>query len=208
MEQLFHVQTAGNIADTGTRPDLLTVEMLKPGSDWLDGKEWMKRSVEKAIDMGVIKSTAEIKLNNDAKKIFKEGIIYEDFENFISVNTNMSNFTKTTSSQKVIEREQFSGYIFPPLKRSLRPTVRIIALVLRAVQRFKKLLVKKRIKDGNMDKSELRNLNFPPPKFTSFSVLSGKAEFTTITDPLVKVFGAHGFHSKPEKMIMLSKGPY
>ena len=103
--------------------------------------------------MGVIKSTAEIKLNNDAKKVFKEGIIYEDFENFATVNNNMSHFTKTTDSQKIIEREQFSDYIFPPLKRSLRPTIRIIALVLRAVQRFKKLLVKKRIKDGSVDKS-------------------------------------------------------
>ena len=204
LEHLFHVQTAENIADTGTRPDLLTVEMLKPGSEWLDGKEWMKRSVGEAIDMGVIKSTAEIKLNNDAKKVFKEGIIYEDFENFATVNNNMSHFTKTTDSQKIIEREQFSDYIFPPLKRSLRPTVRIIALVLRAVQRFKKLLVKKRIKDGSVDKSELQNLNFPPPKFTSFSVLSGKAEITTITDSLVKVFGANGFQSKSEKKIMLT----
>ena len=64
--------------------------MLKPGSDWIDGKEWMKEPVEKAIDMGVIKSTSDIKLNNDAKKVFKEGIIYETIENFVSVNTNIS----------------------------------------------------------------------------------------------------------------------
>ena len=33
LQNLFHVQTDENIADTGTRPDLITAELLKPGSD-------------------------------------------------------------------------------------------------------------------------------------------------------------------------------
>ena len=201
LEHLFHVQTKENIADTGTRPDLLSADMLKPGSDWIDGKEWMKEPVEKAIDMGVIKSTSDIKLNNDAKKVFKEGIIYETIENFVSVNTNISHSIKTADNQKIIDRELFSLYIFPPLKRSFRPTVRIIALILRAVNKFKKLLVKKHVKEGKLDKVELQNLNFPPPKFTSFNVLSGKSN----TVNLVEVFGADGFRVKSEKKIMLTE---
>ena len=39
-EQWFHVETHNNIADLGTRP--ASVEELKPGSDWLEGKPWMK----------------------------------------------------------------------------------------------------------------------------------------------------------------------
>ena len=78
----------------------------------------MKKTVQDAIDMGTIKSTAEIRLNNDAKKLFKEGIIYENIENNVNI------ITKTTDNKKVIEREQFSNYIFPPLKRSIsRPRV-------------------------------------------------------------------------------------
>ena len=85
LENLFHVQTGENIADTGTRPDLLTADMLKPGSDWIQGKDWMKKTVGEAIDTGIIKSTKDIILNNNAKKLFKEGIIYEDIESSVNV---------------------------------------------------------------------------------------------------------------------------
>ena len=51
--------------------------MLMPGSDWLSGVPWMNMPIEKAIQSGVIKNTNEIKLTNNAKKVFREGIIHD-----------------------------------------------------------------------------------------------------------------------------------
>ena len=51
-----------------------------------------------------------------------------------------------------------------------KPTVKTIALILIAAQKFKKLLIKKKIKEGKADVYGLQSLNLPPPKFTSFTV--------------------------------------
>ena len=122
MENLFHVDGKENISDLGTRPDLLTVEQLSPGSEWLAGKPWMRCSVENAIESGVLKKTKDIILDNEKKKIFKEAIIYDSFDDQIKATTVL-----TVDIKKVVERESYSRYIYPPLKRSFRPTVRIIA---------------------------------------------------------------------------------
>ena len=48
----------------------------------------------------------------------------------------------------------------------------------------------------------MQSLNFPPPKFTSFSVLSGK---TIDTGPLRTVFNVEGFLTNfQKKMFMLT----
>ena len=56
IENLHHVDGKSNVADIGTRPDLLIAEQLLPGSDWIRGKAWMKLPVEEAIKIGVIRS--------------------------------------------------------------------------------------------------------------------------------------------------------
>ena len=63
-----------NPTDVGTRPELITADSVRPGSVWLAGKDWMKCSMEKAKERGVIKTVEDIKLSNDKKKTFKEGI--------------------------------------------------------------------------------------------------------------------------------------
>ena len=158
-----------NISDLGTRPNLLTVEQLSAVSEWLNGKQWMKKSVENAIEKGVVKKTKDIILDNDKKKIFKEAIIYDSFDDQDKV----AAIVNTVDCKKVVERENFSMYIYPPLKRSFRPTVRIIALVLTAVAKFKKGRLLAKLKQGEPVKTELSNLNFPPVKFKAFPLLVG-----------------------------------
>ena len=333
MGDLFHIDGKENVADIGTRPDNLTAQQLRPGSEWLDGKEWMTRTVNKAVESGILKSTKDIKLDNDSKKVFKEGVIYDSFENvnnveesnvkksfdikandaeedrkmsqgykyifksvkklstyeltklkerladgsqvrrlsfvFRSPNNSPSmsdlnsmlekysraiieqetdqeaadkvkeneaesqakrnpvyedsdehyrrihkasnhylafseeqgdpkphnihinyaatcydancksfdinNKVSAVNCEKVIERENFSNYLFPPLKRSFRPFIRIIALVLTACKKFKKgMLIAKKKKNGQVGEAELRNINFPPVKFIVFPMILGE----------------------------------
>ena len=63
------------LMDAGTRPDLVTLETVKPGSLYLSGAPWMQLPIEEAKEKGFIKSVQKIKLNNDSKKVLKEGVM-------------------------------------------------------------------------------------------------------------------------------------
>ena len=126
LDQLFHVQGQENCADTGTRPSSVSMESILPGSEWLEGKNWLKESHTTAVANGIIKSVHEIKLSNEAKKVMKEGIIFDQFE----ADDTMVAVAKINviDVRKVAEREAFAEYIYPPLKRSFRSLVRITSL--------------------------------------------------------------------------------
>ena len=167
-ENLYHVAGKENVADTGTRPELLKPDHLMPGSEWLCGKSWMQETLYKAIDSGAIKSVENIKLDNEAKKILKEGIMLDSTLNTIS--TEM----KLTISAKVIERETFSNYVYPPLKYRFPKFVRIVGYILLAVKKFKYGMVVSRQGRGLpvSDGSTVDSFASKPPKFKMFGVLS------------------------------------
>ena len=168
LDILHHVEGKENPTDVGTRPELITAECVRPGSVWMKGKPWMQMSIEEAKEVGVIKTVEDIKLTNDKKKVFKEGIVYDTFE---EADPTIFAVAKgaTLDAQKIYERQVFSNYIFPPLKRSFKAMVRITALVIVAVKKFKKLLLKKQIQREEKPKSVLKSLDFDPPKFTVFN---------------------------------------
>ena len=64
-------------ADCGTRPDKVTVEDILVGSKWHSGEQWMTWPVQKAIDEDCIKSVSELRMNDDEKEEFKDGVIFE-----------------------------------------------------------------------------------------------------------------------------------
>ena len=80
LDILHHVDGKNNPGDTGTRPELITADSVKPGSLWLKGADWIKLSIEKAKEAGVIKSAGDIKLSNDEKKVFRKELVYDTFE--------------------------------------------------------------------------------------------------------------------------------
>ena len=164
--ELFHVVGKENIADTGTRPDVLKVEDILPGSEWLTGKDWMTKPVDDAVEMGVLKNVDDIKLDNDAKKLLREGIMLDSSLNSVSADL------KQSLSNKVVEREDYSGYVVPPLKWRFPRFVRTVAYVLLAVRKFKLKMVTARQRKGLSvsDGSTPESLSIPAPKFSVFNV--------------------------------------
>lgn len=168
LDLLHHVDGKENPTDVGTRPELITSDSVRPGSIWMKGKPWMQMSIDKAKDLGIIKTVEDIKLSNDNKKVFKEGIVYDTFEEAdpsIFAASKGASFDK----QKLFQRQCYSKYLFCPLKRSFKSLVRITALVLVAVRKFKKLLLKKKIERGEAQKSALKTVDFEPSKFSVFN---------------------------------------
>ena len=189
LDQLFHVQGSENCADIGTRPDSITTESLLPGSPWLSGKEWMRQPHEDALKSGIVKSVKDIKLSNEAKKTMREGIIFDQFESDESYVA--SKMINSIDINKVAEREAFSRYIYPPLKRSFRPTVRIVSLVLLAVRKFKEGGIKRKIRVGKADPSELDKLKPDKVRFTMFPVIANETVDDDSEESLTDTFG-HG----------------
>ena len=187
LEQLHHVQGVENCADVGTRPDSVKTESLLPGAPWLSGREWMRKSYEEALADGVIKTVNDIKLSNEAKKEMKEGIIFDQFE-FIEANSAVLK-AYSIDIKKVADNEEYSKYIFPPLKRSFRPTVRIVSLVLLAVKRWKEHLIRRKARAGKADLSELDVLRSAMKvRFTIFQVVA-EDNLDENKENLTEVFG-------------------
>ena len=102
------------------------------------------------------------------KKILKEGIIYDHFETD-DYNVGLMKIN-VVDVKKIAEREAYSRYIFPPMKRSFLPTVRIISLVFLAVRKFKEGLIKSKIKLGEADINDLESLKPKTVKFQHFKL--------------------------------------
>ena len=121
----------------------------------------------------------------------KEGIIFDQFEADDSkVAVAKINLIDV---KKVAEREAFSEYIYPPLKRSFRPTVRIISLVLLAARKFKAGALVARIKAGKAVQEDLDKLKPKEVKFSVFQIIG--TEEVKNRDPneeFSKVFNIEG----------------
>ena len=190
LDMLHHIQGPENPTDVGTRPDQVDAESVMPGSVWLSGKEWMTKSYAEAVKDGVIKSVKNIKLSNDEKKVMKEGIVFDTFD---TDNSNVA-VAKINSIDilKVAQREAYSEYLFPPLKRSFIPTVRIISIVLRAVRKLKEGLLKAKIKKGTASQTDLDKIQVRNIKFTTFQLSNNIPEENVKNKMLSKVFKVNG----------------
>ena len=56
---LHHVDGKQNPMDRETRPDLVSLDSIKPGSNWLKGFPWMQGPIQAKLD-GIIKSVEDI----------------------------------------------------------------------------------------------------------------------------------------------------
>ena len=54
LKQIYHVVSAQNPSDCGTRPDLVVDSDIGPGSRWENGLPWMKGEIEDAVNSGIL----------------------------------------------------------------------------------------------------------------------------------------------------------
>ena len=169
LDILHHVEGKNNPTDVGTRPEEITAESVRPGSVWLKGKPWMKMSLDEAKETGAIKHVDDIKLSHEKKKVFKEGIIFDTFEeNDLSVFA-VAGVLKV-DLEKVKQRMLEVNYIFPPLKRKFESLVRITALVLRYINKLRRRAVKNLVEIEKKTQKDLESLDAKQPIFSIFTL--------------------------------------
>ena len=169
LKNLHWVEGKYNLSDNGTRPSAVTEKTVNPESKWINGKDWMRLLYEEALETGIVRKVSDIKLDHESKKIFKEGLMFEeDYER--QIKGFIVRITKT-DPKKVIQCEAESRYIYPPLKYNFRRTVRTVACILRAVRKFKLGGARKMVREGTKSVVDMEKMLMPNlTKFKYFSV--------------------------------------
>ena len=123
LEDWRHVDSGNNLADLGTRKGL-KVNDVGPGSDWLEGLEWMKGNVSEFP----VKSISEINLSNDIRcEAQKEQIIVEVLDH----SSHFTCFSYCPIVPNVVkDRYKFSNYVVDPNKFRFSKVVRVLAWVI------------------------------------------------------------------------------
>ena len=168
LDALHHVEGISNPTDVGTRPAEITADSVRPGSVWLKGKPWMNMSIEQGKQEGVIKHVDDIKLSNDKKKIFGEGVAYDTFDTTDTGVFAVARIGKI-DKEKVAQRILKADYIYPPLKRNFKSLVFITGYVLEAVRKWLKILTKRKIVKNESTEADLASLDLKEPKFSIFT---------------------------------------
>ena len=114
----FHIESAYNLADLGTRN--CEIEELNSTSAWQIGHAWMKLP----RDQLPLKSMADIMLSQSEKREAAKEVKEQD----------VAGYTLTELKDKLSERYKFSRYLVDPCARPWPKSVRILGLVLKFIK--------------------------------------------------------------------------
>ena len=155
LNQIYHVVSAQNPSDCGTRPDLVLDSDIGPGSRWENGLPWMKGKIEDAVTSGILTPIEKIIVKSEDEDSYNEGFVFEKSKEIL---TRGHPVLTSKRVDKVLERSTFSNYLIPPTKFSFEKTVRIYSLVFKFIRRCRK-------EKSNSDAAEV--------KFQIFAVQNG-----------------------------------
>jgi len=130
LQDWYHVESALNVADLGTRR--ATIPEICPGTSWQQGQQWMSLSRDKMP----IKTAAEITLTAEEKRLAAAELRAKDVGGH-----QVPVHTLTTA---VADRYAFSKYLVDPCKQSWTKSVRIMALVIMFTKRCRAAVAARR----------------------------------------------------------------
>ena len=144
LENLFHVKTEFNVADGPTRPEKLDLSVdLGPGSKWEVGLPWMTKDLEDIVSEGILTPVSQLTLRDEEKKEYDEGFVIERSPDILTRGHLLTasyscNKTPQNRVDLVASRAKFSSYLLLPTKFSFDKSVRIMAIVYKFCEAFKK----------------------------------------------------------------------
>ena len=135
LDQLYHVISNQNPADVGTRPCKVSIDDVGPNSRWENGQDWMHGEIEEAVQQGILKPAADIKVTKEIEDEYYKGLLYESPIPEIITKGHAVNTSRIALIQ---ERSEFSNYILLPTKYSFRKTVRTYSIVMAFISKVRK----------------------------------------------------------------------
>ena len=137
LQNIYHVQTAHNVADIPTRPGKLDTSDVGPGSSWETGSPWMECDIEEAVQQGILTPIADLKMKSEDQGEYDEGFVLERSPDILTQG-HLSHVASPTRVQRVEARASHTNYIILPTKYSFDKVVRITAIVIKFLQAFRR----------------------------------------------------------------------
>ena len=144
ISKLYHVTTSQNPADTGSRPEKTQLNLVGPGSVWEVGMPWMTRSVEAAIDEGILRPASSLRTVDKDESEYEKGFILDEWAGRAPEILVHGHAVTEARVDKMTERAEFSNYMFMPTKYDFRKTVIITSLVFKFI-RLCKYKIKRKV---------------------------------------------------------------
>ena len=126
LDRIYHVKTDYNPSDIGTRPNKVKDKDVGPESVWENGYDWMKGSIEEAVEDQILTPAKNLRLQSEDMEAFEHSLVFEKFPEILV--RFHSTFT-TSRLDKMKLRAEFFNYIFQPTKFDFRKVVRITASI-------------------------------------------------------------------------------
>eukprot|EP00092_Neocalanus_flemingeri_P018101 GFUD01019591.1.p1 GENE.GFUD01019591.1~~GFUD01019591.1.p1 ORF type:complete len:2548 (-),score=673.50 GFUD01019591.1:927-8570(-) len=172
LENIYHVRTEENVADGPTRPDKLKLSDLGPGSVWETGLPWMAKDMEEILADGELTPATKIVLNDTEKEDYDDGFVFERTPDILT----QGHLTCTANRVDLVSsRAEFSKYLLLPTKYPFKKSARILAVVSKFAEVFKK----KFLKGYSSRLPKARGNNFQVYQVTSGDVPFSETENTT-----------------------------
>ena len=122
LKDLYYVRTDQNPADSGTRPDKVSVEDILVGSMWHSGAKWMSEPLERAIGDGVIKPAVELRLNEEDENDYLEGMMFDKVPELLTRGHVINDYRLT----EIEKRAKFSKYLVQPTRWGLKKFIKVM----------------------------------------------------------------------------------
>ena len=124
--QFAHVRTEQNPSNIGTRPEKVQDSDIGPDSVWINGHEWMKGSLDEAIQNGIITPASALRMKEEEELEYGKGLVLEKFPEILI----KGHFAFSADRvSKLTSRAAFSNYIMSPTKYSFPKVIRVTARI-------------------------------------------------------------------------------
>ena len=144
VENVFHIRSTLNIADTGTK-NQVPIESIYPGSDFHEGPKFLSLGLEACKSQQILKPVNQVVLDPKLKPLALDGILLkhlnwvddtdEQINALVAPPSNPESGNSGTGkvsafAGKVLERITYSNYLINPLVYPWTKTVKIMSVVL------------------------------------------------------------------------------
>ena len=160
LDEIYHVRSAHNACDAGTRPDKLSYDAVGPESKWERGAQWMARDIDDAIAADIITPALQLRIKPEEENEFNDGCVFEKPEILTR-----GHVTTQARIEKIEQRALFSDYPLLPTKFKFVTVVRIYSNMIR--------FAKNCLKSRRILKHLLAEAGF---QLSFFLILSAQAE--------------------------------
>ena len=106
---LDQVSTDQNLADVGTRPELVTLAHVQTNSKWISGVDWITDDIQTAVTNGILN---DLRLSSQEDLSYYDGCVFDQISEVLT----RGHVLNKSRISLIQERAAYSQYLLLPTK--------------------------------------------------------------------------------------------